>query len=133
MAAKKTTTTKKTGTKPKGAVFDETAIFAEGVNPRVPWAMQTLLEELKQAFPDVKARHEGHNMYRVTVDLALNVPQDHPAEAVVALLPEDNRISDVERTDEITMKVHFKDIMALYDRREPFGIIGALDILGGGE
>lgn len=116
---------------PEHPEFDFTPLFNPGSNPRISWALHTLLEEMREAYPDVLFRFEGANQFNVCVDVALNVPLGHRAEQVVALLAEDSRISSVERSDAITMKVHLRDVMALYDRRDAFGISGADEILGG--
>lgn len=135
MAAKKTAkkAAPKKPTEPKKPVFSTVPLWAEDVPVRVSWALQQLVAEIESAFPATLVRYEGHNIYHVCIDIAVNVKSGDPAEPVLALLGEDPRVSDVERTDENTLKVHLRDIMASYDIRDEFGIAGAANILDGGE
>lgn len=107
--------------------------------PRDAYAVVTLITEVQAIFPDMEVETFGPNGRGVSLDVAFYDDDEPDLSAVLALLGDpaytaEPRIEEVARStnDNCTIVTIIND-PSLYDRREPFGIAGAIEVMSSEE
>lgn len=127
---------------------DKAAAWGDGPNrgtakattnrQRECWAIQTLVREVHELFPETPVEYSNHNAYNAALAVTFDLTAMDGGDSVVFnnlmdILDTDERVVEVIKADYDQTFVRMSPVATRYDSREPFGLADAYSILTDGD